>query len=327
MKTIVSGIQPSGKLHIGNYLGMLSQAVELQKEYDCFYFVADMHSLTENYNAKDKPQQILDAVIDLLAVGVDPDKSAIFIQSQVPEHAELAWYFNTLVPIASLERMTQYKDKAGRQKENINVGLFDYPVLQAADILLYKPYGVPVGEDQLQHLELTNDIVKKFNNKFGQTFPTIKPLLTNTPRVMSLLEPAKKMSKSLGEGHVINISDDAKTIEKKLARAVTDTGKDRRMSSGVANLFQLLEIFGEPQQHQFYKEAHQKGEIRYADLKANLAKVIAHHFSDYREKRTILEKRPEYIKQIITDGKEKACGQASQTLREVKEKMGLWTAT
>ena len=322
-RVIVSGIQPSGKLHIGNYLGMLSNAVKLQDEYHCYYFVADMHSLTENYRPQDKPQQILDAVMDLLALGVDPEKSVIFIQSQVPEHAELAWYFNTITPIASLERMTQYKDKTGRQKENINVGLFDYPVLQAADILLYKPYGVPVGEDQLQHLELTNDIAKKFNSKFGQTFLLIKPLLTSTPRVMSLLQPTKKMSKSLGEGHVININDNAKTIEKKLARAITDTGKEKKMTPGVKNLFLLLEIFGEPEQYKFYLEAHHQGSIRYADLKANLAKVIAHHFAPYRERRLKFAQKTEYIKEVLTAGRQKAKALASQTLREVKKKMGL----
>src|SRR3990167_984899 len=186
-RVIVSGIQPSGKLHIGNYLGMLSNAVKLQDEYHCYYFVADMHSLTENYRPQDKPQQILDAVMDLLALGVDPEKSVIFIQSQVPEHAELAWYFNTITPIASLERMTQYKDKTGRQKENINVGLFDYPVLQAADILMYRATAVPVGKDQDQHVELTRQIARFFNNRFGQTFTEPKTLHTDTPKVMSLL--------------------------------------------------------------------------------------------------------------------------------------------
>ena len=320
---IISGVQPTGKLHIGNYLGALSNWLELQKNYECFFFVADMHSITESYHPEDKPRQTNDTITDLVALGIDPNESVIFIQSQIPEHAELAWYFNTLTPVAFLERMTQYKDKAARQKENINAGLFDYPVLQAADILLYKPYGVPVGEDQVQHLELTNDIAKKFNHRFGDTFKTVKPLLTQTPRVMSLLEPSKKMSKSLGEGHVINIGDEAGVIEKKLARAVTDTGKEKKMSAGVQNLFALLEIFGEPGQYQFYLDAHKNGTIRYADLKINLAKIIAHHFAPYRERRKELEKQPEYIMRVASEGKEKARAVASETLREVKEKMGL----
>ena len=319
---VLSGIKPSGKLHIGNYLGMVANAVKLQNAYDCYYMVADMHSLTENYVPSEKRQQILDLIIDLLASGIDPEKSTIFIQSQLPEHAELTWYFNTLTPVSELERMTQYKDFVSRG-HSPNVGLFDYPVLQAVDILLYKPMAVPVGEDQLQHLELTNTIAKKFNSRFGKTFDMVKPLLTNTPRVMSLLEPTKKMSKSLGENHVINMSDDAKTIERKLARAVTDTGKTKAMSPGTKNLFLLLENFGEPQEVNFYREAFASGNIKYSDLKANLAKLVAHHFADFRARRKQLEKTPDSVLGVIAAGRQKAQVFASATLKEVKEKMGL----
>lgn len=322
---VLSGIQPSGKLHIGNYLGMVANAVKLQEDYSCFYMVADMHSLTETYKPEEKRQQILDLVIDLLAIGIDPEQSVIFIQSQVPEHAELAWYLNTITPIASLERMTQYKDKATRQRENINVGLFDYPVLMAADILLYKADGVPVGDDQLQHIELTNDLVKKFNNKFGETFQPVKPLLTETPRVMSILDPSKKMSKSLGENHVINLNDEPEAIEKKLARAITDKGTEKTMSAGTKNLFALLKIFGEPELYEFYLDQRKKGTVRYAEMKKSLAKVIAHHFAIYRAKRKDLEKNPELILQIINQGKQKALAVASATLAEVKQKVGLLT--
>lgn len=320
---ILSGIQPTGKLHIGNYLGAVNNWVKLQDEYDCYFTVVDMHSLTADHKPAQKPEQILGTVIDLLASGLDPNKSVIFIQSHVPEHAELAWYFATLTPLAFLERMTQFKDKSARQKENINAGLFIYPVLQAADILLYKPYGVPVGEDQLQHLELTNDIVKKFNNRFGKTFDPVKPLLTKTARVMSLLEPSKKMSKSLGDQHVINMSDEAKMIEKKLSRAVTDTGKSGQMSAGTKNLFTLLENFSTPDEVNFYREAFRAGNIKYSDLKGNLAKLIAHHFGPYRKKRAELEKNPDYVTRVISDGHEKARAIASQTLEEVKTKLGL----
>jgi tryptophanyl-tRNA synthetase len=261
-------------------------------------------------------------VIDLLAIGIDPDKSTLFVQSQLPEHAELCWYFNTITPVAELERMIQYKDFISRG-HTPNAGLFTYPVLQAADILLYKATAVTVGEDQLQHLELTNTIAKKFNSRFGKTFEPIKPLLTKTTRVMSLLEPTKKMSKSLGENHVINMQDEAAVIEKKLARAVTDAGTAKTMSPGVKNLFSLLEIFGEKQQYDFYVEAHKNGTIKYSDLKSNLAKVIAHHFADYRAKRKELEMKPGYILEVIAAGREKAKALASATLAEVKEKMGL----
>ena len=319
---IISGIKPSGKLHIGNYLGMIMNAVKLQEEFDCFFMVADMHSLTEDYNPKNKREQILDLAISLLASGLDPEKSAIFIQSHLPQHAELTWYFNTITPVGELERMTQFKDFV-RRGHSPNVGLFDYPVLQAVDILLYKPTAVPVGQDQMQHLELTNTIAKKFNARFGKTFDEVKPLLTKTSKIMSLLEPSKKMSKSLGEGHVINMDDDAKTIEKKLARAVTDTGKTKTMSPGTKNLFALLENFGEEGEIKFYQEAFQNGNIKYSDLKKNLAKLIAHHFNDYRRKKTELARNPGKVLEIIASGREKARNIASQTLTEVKEKMGL----
>lgn len=319
---VLSGIKPSGKFHIGNYLGMVANAVALQNDYDCYYVVADMHSLTENYKPEEKRQQIFETIIDLLAIGIDPEKSVLFIQSQLPEHAELTWYFNTITPVAELERMTQYKDFIARGHA-ANVGLFDYPVLQAVDILLYKPAAVPIGEDQLQHLELTNTIARKFNNRFGETFKPVKPLLTTTPRVMSILDPSKKMSKSLGDKHVINMSDEPDVIEQKLGRAVTDTGKEKAVSIGTKNLFELLKIFGDANQYEFYLEERKKGSIRYADLKKNLAKTIAHHFAGYRKKRKDLEKNPEQIMQVIKEGKEKAQAVAAATLREVKEKMGL----
>ena len=321
---ILSGIKPSGQIHIGNYLGMLKQSLELQNggEYDCFYMLADYHSITENFDPKEKRQHVLDLMVALLALGFDPNKSVIFAQSQLSEHTELAWIFDTLTPVAELTRMTQYKDFVGRG-HGANTGLLTYPVLQAADILLYKATTVPIGEDQMQHLELTNTILKKFNSKFGQTFEPVKPLFTKTPRVMSLLEPNKKMSKSLGEAHVINLTDEPEVIEKKLSRAVTDTGTEKHVAAGTKNLLSLLEIFGEPEQYQFYMEQRKAGTIRYADLKANLAKIIAHHFADYRAKRKELEKKPEYILDIISQGKEKAEVVAAATLREVKEKIGL----
>ncbi len=321
---ILSGVKPSGKLHIGNYLGALRNFVELQNkgEYDCFFMIADLHSLTEKFDPKTKRQEILDLMTDFLAIGLDPAKSTLFVQSQIHEHSELAWIFDCLTPISELERMTQYKDFISRGHV-ANAGLFTYPVLQAVDILIYKPAAVPVGEDQLQHLELTNHIARKFNNHFGDTFKPVKPLLTKTPRVMSLLEPSKKMSKSLGEGHVINLADEPGVIEKKLARAVTDTGKEKKLTAGVKNLFTLLENFGESEQIQFYQEAHKAGTIRYADLKANLAKLIAHHFAAYRARRKELEKQPDLLMRVVTAGREKAHAVASQTLREVKEKIGL----
>ena len=244
---LLSGVKPSGKLHIGNYLGAIRNFLELQDEYDSYFAVVDLHSLTEKYDPKKKRQEILDLFIDFLALGLDPEKSTVFIQSEVPEHVELSWIFSCLTPVSELERMTQYKDFVARG-HSANAGLLTYPILQAADILIYKPAVVPVGEDQLQHLELTNTVGRKFNNQFGKTFDPVKPLLTKTPRVMSLLEPGKKMSKSLGDNHVINLSDEPAVIEKKLARAVTDTGKEKTISSGTKNLLALLEVYREVQE-------------------------------------------------------------------------------
>ena len=322
---ILSGIQPTGKLHIGNYLGALKNFVELQNsnKYECFFMIADYHSITEDYDPATKPQQIMDLMIDYLAVGLDPEKSVLFAQSQIPEHTELAWIFNTITPIGELSRMTQFKDKSTRQEKNINAGLLTYPTLMAADILLYNTAPeVPIGDDQTQHLELARLIARKFNTRFGKTFIEPKGLYTQTPRIMSLTNPDKKMSKSDPAGCLF-ISDDAQIIEKKLARAVTDTGKSKTMSAGTQNLFKLLEIFGGSEQFTFYREAHEKRSIKYSELKTNLAKIIAHHFSDYRKKRLEFDKNPEQIKNVISQGKIKAQAIARETLQVVKQKIGL----
>jgi tryptophanyl-tRNA synthetase len=319
---LLSGVKPSGKLHIGNYLGAIRNFLELQEEYDSYFAVVDLHSLTEKFDPKTKRQEILNLFIDFLALGLDPEKSTLFIQSEVPEHLELAWIFSTLTPVGELERMTQYKDFVARG-HSANAGLFTYPVLQAADILLYKPSAVPVGEDQLQHLELTNTIARRFNNTFGKTFDAVKPLLTKTPRVMSLLEPEKKMSKSLGENHVINLSDEPDMIAKKLARAVTDTGNEKSLGAGTNNLLSLLEIFGDTNEYEFYAEARKNGTIKYSNLKKNLAKLIAHYFADYRKRRAELASDTGYIAEMIALGQQKAEGFARATLEEVKQKVGL----
>ncbi|HRH23736.1 MAG TPA: tryptophan--tRNA ligase, partial [Candidatus Magasanikbacteria bacterium] len=222
---IVSGIQPTGNLHIGNYLGAIKNWVDLQNsgKYDCYFFIADLHSLTGTRSASERKAQILRTASELLAAGIDPKKSTFFVQSHVPEHTELGWIFNCVTPIAELERMTQFKDKSQSQAKNINVGLFTYPTLMAADILLYRANAVPVGQDQTQHAELTNDIARWFNKNYSTYFSPVKPVFTETPKIMSLLEPVKKMSKSLGEGHVIELADELEVIEKKLKKAVTAT--------------------------------------------------------------------------------------------------------
>src|SRR3989338_9261173 len=231
MKIILSGMRPTGDLHIGNYLGALKNWVDLQNsdEYQCFFMIADLHAMSEQFDPKRLKDRVKNLAIDFLSCGIDPKKSTIFIQSHIIEHPYLSWIFNTLIPIAELKRMHQFKEKEG-QYTNINAGLFTYPVLQAADILMYKADTVPVGEDQVQHVELTRVIAKKFNHALGETFPKPRALLTPTPGVMSLTEPTTKMSKSKGKKNYIALSDSKDVIRKKIMSAVTDTGGDENMS-------------------------------------------------------------------------------------------------
>lgn len=320
---IISGIQPTGKLHLGNYLGSLKHFVELQNsgKYECFFFIADLHSLTENYDPKQKQADVLEVIATFLALGLDPKKSTLFLQSAIPAHSQLAWIFNTLTPMGELERMTQYKDKASRQQNNINVGLFTYPVLQAADILLYKPFGVPVGQDQIQHVELTRMIARKFNTKYGELFPEPKELLTSVPKVMSLLEPEKKMSKSLGDAHVINLTDEPDVIQKKLARAVTATEGGSK-NPGVTNLLTMLEQFAAPEANAFWKQETEKT-IRYSDVKATLTKILGTTFSAFRKEHKRLLARPKECATVLQTGNVRAAKVAQATLAEALVKTGL----
>ncbi|MBU1165142.1 tryptophan--tRNA ligase [Patescibacteria group bacterium] len=316
---ILSGIQPSGKLHIGNYLGSLRNFVELQKQHECYFFIADYHSISEDYDPKQKQAQVIELTRDYLAAGLDPKKCTIFAQSHLSQHTELAWIFNCVTPISYLERMTQYKDKASRQKHNINMGLFDYPVLQAADILMYKATAVPVGIDQDQHVELTRQIARFFNKRFGNTFTEPKTLHTDTPKVMSLLEPEKKMSKSLGDNHCIYIDDEPEAIKSKLAKAVTDTGDGKGV--GAQNLLDLIKIFSDKKIHDKFVNDSNAGNLKYSELKAQLATDIAEYFADFRKKKKEISNND--VKKILSDGATKASKVATQTLDEVRKKIGI----
>ncbi len=350
---IFSAIQPSGELHIGNYVGALKNFIELQEKYDCFFFIADYHSLTENYNPKEKPKQIMDLALDFLAIGLDPEKCTIAVQSQIPEHTELTWIFNTVTAVSELKRMTQFKDKSRQQKENINMGLFDYPVLQAADILIYKADLVPVGQDQLQHIELTRRIARSFNNRFGSTFPEPKALLTKTPKLMSLINPLKKMSKSGGRKSYIGINDSPQVIRDKIRKAVSATdikslpyfdriaantgengyarnmadekipSEELKMIYGVLNLKLLLENFGTQQHKEYFGERFKKKDVKFSELKEVLAEDIADYFAPFREKRKKLEANPGYVKKVLTRGAQMARIIAQETMKEVKTKVGL----
>ena len=328
MPRIISGIQPSGKLHIGNYLGAIKNWLKLQRDSknECFFFIADYHSITENCDPKQKSKEILDLATDLLALGLDPKKSVIFQQSQILFHTELAWIFNTIVKIPELERMTQFKDKAKEQKQNINIGLFDYPVLMAAYILIYKAEAVPVGEDQIQHLELTREIARRFNDKFGKTFPEPKLILTETPKIMSLTDPTKKMSKSGGDKSYIALTDSPEIIKEKIKSAVSDTGGQDKNAGGdnLLSIFNALtETKEEKTEYVNYKKDYGAGRLKYSEFKPRLAELIINYFADYRQKRAELSKNPEYIKKVLKDGADKASAIAEKTLKEVKEKIGL----
>ena len=321
-ENILSGIRSTGKLHIGNYLGALQNFVRLQDLYHCYFFIADLHSLNEPYNPKEKYNQILEQVADYIASGLDPNKCTIFLQSLVSEHSELAIILSNVIPVSYLFRMTQFKEKsADRSQNNINSALLYYPVLMAADILLYKPSFIPVGDDQTQHVELARDVARFFNNRFGQTFSEPKPLYTQMPRVMSLIDPYKKMSKSSGDAHCIYIDDDLKVIRKKLARAVTDTGDGK--SQGAENLLELIKIFISQKSYIKKFDDKKKGVLRYAELKEELAKGISDYFSDFRNKKKILLQDKKKLEKILIDGAEEAKKVAKKTFIEAKKKAGI----
>jgi len=318
-EVILSGIQPSGKLHIGNYLGSLANFVKLQNKHECYFFIADYHSISEDYDPKEKQSQVIELTKDYLAAGLNPKKCTIFVQSHIAQHTELSWVLNCVTPISCLERMTQYKDKASRQKQNINMGLFDYPVLQAADILIYKATAVPVGSDQDQHVELTRQIARFFNNRYGKTFAEPKTMHTQTPKVMSLLEPDKKMSKSLGDNHCIYIDDEPNVIKSKLAKAITDTGDGKGL--GAQNLLDLVRIFGKENIYKKFINDTKAGNLKYSELKEKLAADISDYFADFRKNKNKISDAD--VKKVLTDGAKKASKVASQTMQEVRKKIGL----
>lgn len=319
---MVGGIRPTNKLHIGNYLGALKQFVEISnnEKINSFFFIVDLHAMTTPFEPKELRANTLDAAATYLAAGFNPNNSTLFVQSQLTEHSELTWIFNCITPLGELQRMTQFKEKSAQHSESINAGLLDYPVLMASDILLYKPTGVSVGDDQVQHVELSRVIARKFNNHFGKTFPEPQTFVRKPLRIMSLTDPAKKMSKTGDEA--LNLDDEPKEIMRKLKKAVTasDSGKT---SAGVDNLFLLLEHFSTQQQIAYFRDLQREDKLKFSELKEALAKDIAEYFSDFREMKKELLAKPDYLAQVLGDGAQKARAVASQTLLEVKQKIGL----
>lgn len=323
---VFTGLQPTGPLHLGNYLGTLRNCLRLQDEYGgrCFFMIADYHSMSEDYDPAKKPQEVFELAAEFLAIGLDPKKCVIYVQSDVPAVTELTWIFNTITPMSFLERMTQFKDKSARQVQNINVGLFDYPVLQAADVLLPRANLVPVGQDQVQHVELMRDIARFFNRKFGETFPEPKVLLAKTPRVMALTDPTKKMSKSL-PGSFISLMDEPEVIREKLKRAVTDTGPvdPKTMSPGVENLFMLLGEFGTKDDVLRFGHEYRQGTIRYSELKETLAVRIADHFAEFRKRRKALLAKPASVEKVLAAGAKAMQKSSKATMKLVRKRVGL----
>lgn len=321
---IFSGIQPTGTIHIGNYLGAIKQWVDLQKKNSCVFSIVDLHAITIPYEPKQMQKNIISATMDYLAAGIDPKKSIIFVQSQVKEHSELAWLLEAITPIGELERMTQYKEKSKQHKENINAGLFSYPVLMAADILLYKTDLVPVGEDQQQHVELSRTLARKFNSKFGKVFIEPKTQLSKAgARIMSLADPAQKMSKSIPQGCVF-LSDSPELIRQKVKTAVTDSGReikfDEKNKPAISNLLTIYHLFSGKTIADIEKKYIGKG---YGEFKNDLVEVIAKELKVFQDKRKQFEKNPQQVKKILAEGANKARKIAEKTISEAKKKMGL----
>lgn len=323
---ILSGIQPSGVLHLGNYLGAIRQWVELQHTYDSFFFIVDLHAITVRQDPAVLRENIRRAAATYIACGVDPAKAVLFVQSSVRAHAELTWVLNTFTQMGELERMTQFKDKSKQHKDNINAGLFDYPVLMAADILLYQTELVPVGNDQKQHVELTRDIAERMNNHYDKVlFNLPEPYFPKQgARIMGLDDPMKKMSKSAGsEWNYISLMDDADTVRKKFKKAVTDSGSEIRAAEDKPSLTNLLTIYSLLSGKTIEELEKQYAGQGYGTFKMELAEVVVAWLTPIQEKIDGLLSDPTALDTMLADGAEKASVIADQTLKDVYNTIGL----
>jgi tryptophanyl-tRNA synthetase len=327
-KRLVSGIKPTGLLHIGNYLGAIKQFVELQKDYDTYLFVADLHAMTVPQDPKTFNRQILEIAAAYMAAGLDPEKVTIFQQSQIPAHSELCWILTTIANMGELSRMIQFKDKTEKigNKESIGVGLFEYPILQAADILLYDADVVPVGEDQKQHVEITRDLAERFNKRFGKSFVVPQPLITKAgARIMSLDDPTKKMSKSdENPNSYISLTDTPEIIRKKIARAVTDSGSeikyDQKTKPAITNLLDIFHLITNTPIEKLEKEYNGQG---YGVFKQALAEAIVYFLAPYQQKFQALMAKPDEIRKVLKAGSLKANEIAEAKIDKIKQAVGL----
>lgn len=324
---IFSGVQPSGTLHIGNYLGAIKRFVGLEKDNEVIVSIVDLHAITVSQDPAALRTQTLNVAATYLAAGLNPDKTTIFVQSHVPAHAELGWILNTMTPMGELERMTQFKDKSHAQgaKAGVMAGLFNYPTLMAADILLYQTDGVPVGEDQIQHIELARSIAERFNNKFGETFKIPKPLIQKaTARIMALDDPAKKMSKSsAGADSYIALADSPDEIRRKIKKAVTDSDDEIRFDPNQKPaISNLLTIFAGVAGKNIEDIEAEFGGKSYAAFKEALAETIIENLEPFQEKFTKLQQEPEHLIHIMRNGAIRAAELAAPTLADVRQKIG-----
>ena len=324
-KILFSGIQPSGQLNIGNYIGAISQWVSLQEKYQCIFSVVDYHALTVKQDPKELKQRILETTKIYLAAGIDPKKTIIFQQSNISAHTELTWILNCCgARMADLNKMTQFKDKAGKNQESVSVGLFDYPVLMVADILLYDTDVVPVGEDQRQHVELARDLAKRFNNEFGSVFKIPEAIIKKEgARIMSLQDPSKKMSKSdVNQNSWISLLEEPEVARKKIMKAVTDSGDEIQYDlvnkSAISNLLTIYAQLGKREVSRLVKDYQGK---RYSDFKKDLAEVVVQFLANFQIKYKSISN--EQVNKILEDGKVKANKIAQTKLNKIKELIGV----
>ena len=327
-KDVLSAIQPTGDMHFGNYFGAVQNWVQLQEKYDCAFGVVDYHAMTMPYDAGKLRHLTWELITNLLAVGIKPEN--LFIQSLIPEHTELTWILNCFTSYGQLTRMTQFKDKSARSQDSsegfISSGLLNYPVLQAADILLYRPKYVPVGKDQEQHLELTRNIALRFNTQLNTDYlPLVEPLFTPASKILSTADPSRKMSKSAGEKHYISVFADENRIRKQIRSAVTDTGEvtDGKMSEGVENLFGLLKAAGRTEVHTALMDQYGEGTLKYSDLKEEVANALISLNAHFVSRKKELNSDKKALKDQIKESSHQIRQIAQETIRNVKEISGL----
>lgn len=324
-KRVLSGIRATGRLHLGNYFGMVKGMLELQgsDEFEPLFMVADLHAMTTPFDPGELRRSTKEVVLDYLAAGLDPAKASVFIQSRVPEHVELSYLFSTIISIARLSHLPTYKEKVKQYPKNNTLALLYYPVLMASDILIYKTDFLPVGDDQLPHLEIAREIARKMNEKYGMDFPEPQQIKTQGHYIPSLTGEGK-MSKSV-EGSYINLGDGIDIIKERLAKVPTDGGKGDKVPSagGVAVLFMAVELFEGVKKRKEYESMYLGGGIKYKALKDELAEAIFKEIEPIQKRREELENDEFYVENVLKEGTEKARGVAKQTIREVKEKMGL----